>query len=163
PPPPARRPLLAGAERMEEIRLGESILTVILRRPTPGRWALRAGGPSRMKILSQRFFPRGALLAPAGETPLYPRDRVSVVYRLLDGEGAPLRELPGYPVSLDITLIRPDGRRTRLTMERRPDLGDGVFRARAHARCDLPGRYWAEVVVATRDLDGREVTVFRDL
>jgi hypothetical protein len=162
PPGSPVRPLTVGLEEMEEIWLGESILTIALHRPVPGRWTFRTGYPAQIKVLSQRFFPRGTLVEPAVEELLHQNDRISVAYRLLDGEGAPLRELPGYPLSPKVILIRPDGRRDRLAMERRPDLGEGVFRARELSACDLPGRYWTEVVVATRDLAGRTVTVFRD-
>lgn len=162
PPDRSGRPLAAGSEEMEEVWLGESILTVLLHRPVPGRWTFQTGSPGRIQVLSQRFFPRGVLLEPAGGTPARQDDRVSVTYQLLDGEGAPLRELSGYPLSPDVTLIKPEGGRVRLAMERRPDLGAGVFRARGPVRCDRPGRYWTEVVVAARDLDGRRVTVFHD-
>ena len=162
PPDPIARPLIAGPEGMEEIWLGESILTIVLHRPAPGRWTFRTGRPARVKILSQRFFPRGILLEPAGETPLRQNDRISVAYRLLEEDGFPLREIVGYPLSADMTLIKPDGHQVRFAMERQPDLGDGVFRTRGLARCDLSGRYWTEVVVTTRDLDGRKVTIFQD-
>jgi hypothetical protein len=162
PPDSPGRPLTAGPEEMEQIRLGESILTIALHRPVPGRWIFRTGHPTRIRILSQHFFLRGTLVEPAGEELLRQNDRISVVYRLLDGEGAPLRELPEYPLSPEITLIRPDGRRDRLALERRLELGTGMFRARQPSDCDLPGRYWTEVVVATRDFAGRTVTVFRD-
>lgn len=156
------RPLTAAVEGVEEVRLGKILRTLIIRRPAPGRWIFRKPRPeTRVKILSQQFFPRGALLEPAGGEALQ-HDRVFIAYRVMDENGSPLKELPGYPLSAEAFLVQPSGRRLSLAMERRPELGPGVFCTREKIACNLPGRYWTEVVLTTRDLTGRKVKVLQD-
>lgn len=156
------RPLTAGMARMEEIRLGQILRSLIIRRPAPGRWIIRKPHPAtRVKILAQQFFPRGELLEPTGGKPPRQYDRVFVAYEVTDENGSPLEELPGYPLSAEVVLVQPGGHRLALAMERHPQR-PGVFRSRQKAACKLPGRYRTEVVLTTRDLAGREVRVFQD-
>lgn len=157
------RPLAAGVDGVEEIRVGEILRTLIVRRPAPGRWLFRKPRPeSRVKIRSQQFFPRGALVEPAGGEPVRQDDQVLVAYRVTDENGAPLEELPGYPLSAEVVLVGPQGLRLSLGMERQPQRGPGVFRTRRRAPCNLPGRYWTEVVLTARDLTGQKVRVLQD-
>ncbi|HYO12482.1 MAG TPA: hypothetical protein VE685_04715 [Thermoanaerobaculia bacterium] len=162
-PDAPHRPLTAAVEGVEEIRLGQSLRTVIIERPQPGRWVFRKPRPkTRVRILSQQFFPRGALLQPRGGETLRQHDHVFITYQVMDDNGSPLRELPGYPLAVEISLVRPGGHRLSLDMERRPELGSGVFRTPERIECSLPGRYWTEVVLTTRDLTGRKVKVLQD-
>ncbi|HVF59369.1 MAG TPA: vWA domain-containing protein [Thermoanaerobaculia bacterium] len=159
-PDAPHRPLLAGASGVEEVRLGRFLRTVAVRRPAMGRWLFRKPHPgARVKVLSQQFFPRGMLLEPGSERRIRQHGRISLAYRLIDRGGSPLREIPGYPLSLSLSLVRPDGRRSALPMRRR---APGVFRSRQEAVCDLSGRYWTEAEIVTRDLEDRRVEVFRD-
>lgn len=163
PPDAPDRPLAAGMAGVEEIRLGQVLRTLIIRRPAPGRWIIRKSHPAtRAKILSQRFFPRGVLVEPAGGEPLRQHDQIFVVYRVMDENGSPLQELPGYPLSAKLVLVQPEGRRLALAMERHPQGSPGIFRTRQRVECNLSGRYGAEVVLTTRDLAGRKVKVFQD-
>jgi hypothetical protein len=160
--PDALRPLDTGAEGVAEVRTGELLSTVVVRRPAPGRWTFRKSRPdSRVRLFSQQFFPRGLLVHPEGPA-LRQYDRVAVAYRVTDAGGAPLRDLPGYPLQLELTLSAPNGRRRRLGMLRDATRGDGVFRTIDETECDVAGIYWTEVEVRTRDADDRPVNVFCD-
>lgn len=162
-PGAADRPLAPGSQGVEETRLGQVLRTVAIRRPAPGTWTFRKPHPrARIEILSRQFFPRGELLAPAAGEPPRQHERAVIAYRVIDGDGAPVRELPGYPLRPEVFLRRPDGSRIHLAMERRPELGPAVFRTRDEAECDLPGRYWTEVAITTRDAGDRRVRVFAD-
>lgn len=156
-------PLTPGAAGVEEIRLGNTLKTLSVRRPAPGRWIFRKSRPgTRVKILSQQFLPRGVLLEPAGGEPLRQHDRVFLTYRVTDAEGSPLQELPGYPLSAQLVLVHPNGLRRPLVMKLHPELGPGVFRTREKIECKLSGRYWTEVVITAQDLSGRTVRVLQD-
>jgi uncharacterized protein YegL len=158
--PGATQTLDAQSAGVEEIHIGDLLTTLIIRRPAPGQWTFRkADASARVKVLSQQFFPRGVLVTPAPELLLRQHDRVSLQYRVIDGEGRALRELPEYPLSVDVTIAAPDGRRTELTMQRE---GDGVYRAAVDAECEIAGRYWTEIVVTTPDAAARRVRVFED-
>ena len=160
--PDALRPLTAGAEGVGEARTGELLSTVVVRRPAPGRWTFKKSRPeARVKVFSQQFFPRGTLVQPA-DAALRQYDRVAVAYRVTDTAGAPIRELPGYPLHLELMLIAPNGERRRVAMQRDPLLGAGVFRAIEESECDTAGRYWTEIDVRTRDADERLISVFYD-
>lgn len=163
PPDAPGRPLAAGTEGLEEIRLGQVLRTLILRRPAPGRWILRTSHPTtRVKVLTQQFFPRGMLLEPAGGEPLRQHDQVHVTYMVTDENGTPLVELPGYPLSAEVVLVQPGDERIALTMERQQQGDPGVFRTRQRVVCDLTGQYGIEVVLTTRDLTGRKVKILED-
>ena len=163
-PDDPRRPLLPGAAGMEEIRLGRVLKTLVIRRPAPGRWTFRASHPGiQVRILSQPFFPRGALLEPASGGAAHQGDRIFIAYGVTDANGLPLQDLSGYPLTARLVLLQPNGlRRPPLILQRQPELGPGVFRTRERIECPQPGRYWTEVVLTTRDLAGRTVKVLED-
>src|SRR4029079_18766022 len=81
-------------------------------------------------------------------------------YRVTDGNGQPLRELSGYALSADVTLIEPDGSIHVVRTEPSPD-GSG-FRGTGDAECDLAGRYGTDMRISTVDARGRRLEVFRD-
>jgi hypothetical protein len=161
PPGSPQRALSAEAEGVEEIAAGRILRTVVVHRPAPGIWSFHKPNPGiRIKVLWQRFFPRSVLIAPRG--PRAQKDCVAIAYRLMDQDGSALAELPGYPLRLEASLTGPDGIRRRLRLKRRFEAGFLTFRAEKEAACILPGRYWTQVVVATRDFFGRRIEVFRD-
>ena len=158
--PDALRPI--DPEKAGEVRTGELLSTVVVRRPAPGRWTFRkTRANGRVKIFSQQFFPRGTLLEPAG-APVQQYDRIAVAYRLTDAGGAPLEELPGYPLSLAVTVITPNGQRRPLRVRRDSLRGPGRFRTIEKTECDAAGRYWTEVEVKTNDADEHAVSIFCD-
>ena len=81
---------------------------------------------------------------------------------MIDENGSPLAELPGYPLSVQAVLIQPGGQRRPMALERRPPLGPGVLQSREKAECPRAGRYWTELTLTTRDLNGRTVKLFQD-
>jgi VWA domain-containing protein len=156
-------PLTAGAQGVEQIQVGETLWTVVVRRPAPGLWRFRKLRPdARVKILAQQFFPRGLLVEPNADELLRQFDPVAIGYKIVDGDGLPLREIPGYPLSLELSLRKPDGQRAALAMERQPNRDAILFRTREASECDLAGRYWTELQIITRDLAARRLEVFRD-
>jgi hypothetical protein len=159
--PDVLQPLTAGSEAIEGVRAGDALASVIVRRPAAGQWTFRALRPgARVSVFSQQFFPRGLLVEPA-QSPRQ-HDRVRIDYRVLDGDGRPLRELPKYPLALQLTLTEPSAQRRSLVLTRRSGGGSPQFRTREAVECDDAGRYWTEVEIATRDGEGRQVTVFQD-
>jgi von Willebrand factor type A domain len=159
--PDAFRPLTAEAQGVEQIRMGETLWTFVVRRPAPGLWTFRKShADAHVKILSQQFFPRGVLVGPDAAKQLRQYDRVDVAYRIVDSNGRPLREIPGYPLSLEVSLRKPDGHRDALVLERQP--AATFFKTRELTECGLAGRYWTEVLITTKDLADRRVEVFRD-
>jgi hypothetical protein len=162
-PPDALRPLSTEALGVEEVRLGDTLSSIAVRRPAPGAWIIRSPGrPSGVKVFSQQFFPRGTLIRPRFGQALRQYDRAAVAYRVVDGDGRPLRESPEYPLSVQLSLVKPNGERLPMDMAREASLGPGAFEACGDSEFDVAGRYWTEVVIGTRDLENRPVTVFRD-
>lgn len=160
--PGASRPLSADAEGVEQIHVGETLWTLVVRRPAAGQWTFRKSrSESRVKILSQQFFPRGVLVDPDAVKLTRQYDRVGVAYQIVDGNGLRLKEIPGYPLSLAVSLRKPDGQRDDLVMQQQP--GSALFKSLENAELDLAGRYWTEVLITTRDFNHRRVEVFRDL
>jgi len=146
---------------VEEVRFGGALATVVVHRPLPGLWTFKKTAPvSRVRVLAQQFFPRGILVVPDPRASVRPHERVSVAYRLLDDNGTPLRQLPNYPLSVNMVLAMPDGRRLPLPMSRAA--AADVYRTTAAAACDIPGRYWTEVAVTAAGAGGRAVRVFDD-
>jgi hypothetical protein len=143
--------------------VGDVLATLVVPRPAPGEWTIRKSHPgARVRVLSQQFFPRGALLRPA-ETETLPRcNRVPLAYRVLDGRGDPLQELRDYALSLEVTLAKPDGARSTIAMERDPSLGAGGFRSTHDPLCEIAGRYWTDVRITALDAKGHRLEVFRD-
>jgi len=159
-PPGASAPLNAQSPGVEEAHSGDVLSTVIIRRPAPGVWTLgTSDANARVKVLSQEFFPRGVLIEPSMAPAVPQHDFVTIAYSLRDGDGTALRELDGYPLTVDVSLSRPDGRRMVLPMKR----GAGaVYQTTRAAECSVTGRYWTEVLVTTSDSAGQPVRVFED-
>jgi Mg-chelatase subunit ChlD len=159
--PGADRPLSAKDDSVEEVRNGEMLWTMAVRRPAAGRWRFRkSSADARVTIFSQQFFPRGELVTPAPEIP--PVRSTVIAYRLVDTGGTVLAELPGYPLTLELSLVHPGGRRAAYRMDRTRAAGSSIYRSRGTATCTLAGRYATEVAVRTTDAEGRGVDVFRD-
>jgi hypothetical protein len=160
---PDGTPLSPDGEGVEVVTVGEIIRTLSVERPPPGLWRIeKSDEDARVEIFYQQFFPRGELLEPAGDAESRQYERVAVAYRVVDADGAPIQELPGYPLTLELALVQPDGNRSRFEMERRPELGEAVYRTPEAVECDQPGRYGTEVLIATKDLNDQPVTIFRD-
>jgi len=153
---------LSGTNRaVEKVRVGDALSSVIVRRPAAGLWTFR---PSQrgadIRVFSQQFFPRGLLTRPA-QSPRQ-HDRLFVDYSIVDRDGSAIRERPEYPFVLQLTLIKPSGERRILAMERMDNGAGTLYRTLSVVDCDLPGRYWTDVEIATQDLKGQRITVFHD-
>ena len=160
-PPHGDRAIGGAADGVEVVQLGDVLQTLAVSRPAPGEWIIRKSHPdAHVRIRSQQFFPRGVLLEPNRTTAA--RNDVRIVYRVLGDDARPLGELPEYPLSLDVTLAAPDGRKQSMALERDASSGGAVFRANEDARCMALGRYWADVRVHTADAAGNRIEVFRD-
>lgn len=160
-PPDSSLPVRDGVDGVEAVRLSDALSTLAVTRPRPGQWLIRKShAGSRVRVRSQQFFPRGLLLQPDPAGITAANDRVLIAYQVLDGAERPIRELPDYPLALMVTLVKPDGTKVSVTMER--DAASATFRSTEEARCTLPGRYWTDVRVTTADVEGRSLDVFRD-
>ncbi|MCP4655968.1 MAG: hypothetical protein GY856_11180, partial [bacterium] len=154
-------PLDPDSPGVKVARIGEIIRSVTIRRPAPGPWTVRkSDSDARVDVFNQQFFPRGKLIQPAQELRQY--DAVAVAYQVVDGDGEPIRELEGYPLRLELTLVNPDDARLRRAMERAPELGEAVFRTVDETECDVAGHYRTEVLVAAKDFNDQWVTLFQD-
>lgn len=156
-------PIRAGANGIESLAVGDVLATLVIPHPAAGEWTIRKSRPdAHVRVLSQQFFPRGALLRPA-ETETPPRcAHVPLAYRVLDGSGRPLQELPDYTLAVELTLANPKGAGRTIAMEREPVLGLSAFRSTEEPTCDVAGRYWTDVRVLALDAKGRRLEVFRD-
>jgi len=162
-PPGSTRPIGAGVGGIMSLPVGDVLATLVVPRPAAGEWTIRKSRPdARVRVLSQQFFPRGVLLFPAETETLRRCDGVPLAYRVLDGRGQPLHELPDYALSLDVTLAQPGGGSSSVAMNRDPALGAGAFRSIHDSSCPLPGRYWTDVRVTAVDTGGHRFEVFRD-
>jgi Mg-chelatase subunit ChlD len=160
-PPHSDRAMSETADGVEAVSLGDALQTFAVSRPAPGEWTIRKSHPdAHVRIRSQQFFPRGVLLEPNRTTAA--RNDVRVVYQVLGDDALPLGELPEYPLSLDVTLAAPDGRKHSMALERDASSGRAVFRAGEDALCTALGHYWTDVRVHTADASGNRVEVFRD-
>lgn len=161
--PGASVPLSSDTPGVEEVHAGDVLSTMVVRRPAAGTWTFRKSDPAaRVKVLSQQFFPRGVLVGPAASPPVRQYDHVTIQYRLDDGAGRPLQELLGYPLSVDVSLAQPDGRRAVLPMTRDAESPSAVYRTASGTECSVAGRYWTEVLVTTADSSGQPVRIFED-
>ena len=162
-PPGAGLPLRAGVAGVEAMSLGGVMATLIVPRPAPGRWTIRKSHfAARVRIVSQQFFPRGALMTPRAGDRLRQYDRVALVYGVTDDNGRPLVELPHYALSVKLSMAKPNGTVASVEMERASRQASVVFRAAHDTEFDLPGRYWTDVRISTVDDAGRRLDVFRD-
>lgn len=161
--PRSSTPIRAGANGIESFAVGDVLATLVIPHPGAGEWTIRKSRPdAHVRVLSQQFFPRGALLRPAEtETPRRCA-RVPMAYRVLDGSGRPLQELPDYALAVELTLANPKGMRRTIAMEREPALGLSAFRSTEDPPCDVAGRYWTDVRVTALDAKGYRLEVFRD-
>ncbi|HEX9985008.1 MAG TPA: vWA domain-containing protein [Thermoanaerobaculia bacterium] len=162
-PPSSRTPLREGIDGVETVRVGDALATYVVPRPSPGQWRIRKSrDDSRVRIVSQQFFPRGLLVRPSAGDTQRQHDRVDLAYRLLDSGGQPLRALPRYALSVDVALDTPAGASTPMAMRAAPDLGPALFRGTTAIECSLAGRYWTDVKVTTVDASGQRLEIFRD-
>jgi len=162
-PPGAQEPLREGDRDVEMIPVGDVLSTVIVHRPGPGEWIVRRSEANAgARVMSEQFFPRGMLIQPGVSETLHQFDRTRVTYRVVDADGQPIVELPAHKLTLGVMITRPDGSIESLPMDARPALGASVFAGVAKTDCNLAGRYWTDVKIATIDSRGQPVEVFRD-
>jgi len=162
-PPGSAEPIRAGGNGVESVSHGAVLTSLTVSRPVAGEWTIRKShGDGGVRILSQQFFPRGALLRPGQRESPRQCDRVPLLYRIHDGSGQAFEELPNHPLALQVTLAKPGGATEAIAMERHPSAGTGGFRSVQDVACDLPGRYWTDVRITTRDANGYRLDVFRD-
>ncbi|MEO8382704.1 MAG: hypothetical protein ABI779_23805 [Acidobacteriota bacterium] len=162
-PPHSLQPIRAGVDGVESVLIGDVMSTLVVPHPAPGEWTiLKSHADARVRILSQQFFPRGALLRPAQTDTLRRCDPIPLAYRVMDGNGRPLEELPGYAVSLEMILAKPNGTTVRIDMKRDPALGAGVFRGANDIVAEMAGRYWTDVRILTTDAGSHRLQLFRD-
>jgi len=162
-PPRSSTPIRAGTNGIMSLSVGDVLATLVVPHPTPGEWTIRKSRPdARVRVLSQQFFPRGALLRPAETETLRCRTRVPLAYRVLDEHGKPLQEIRDYALTLEVTLAGPDGSSSTVAMEREPSLGASGFRSTKDPLCEIAGRYWTDVRITALDAKGYRLEVFRD-
>ena len=159
-PPAATEPVSDGTNGVQSFRVGQVLSTLVVPRPPPGEWIIRRShSKARVRVLSQQFFPRGTLMIPRPGETMRQFDRVGLVYRITDNDGESLRELPGYELSVDVVLLKPDGTSTPVPTRRDART---TFNALHVTECELAGRYWTDVRISTVDAHGRRLEVFRD-
>lgn len=161
--PGARQPLKEGTDGIELVRVGETVSTFVVHHPSPGPWQFRTMKPDlRVQVFAQKFLPRGTLMTPLPAQRLKQHDRVVVGYQIVDQDGRPFAEIPGYPLFVELQMTTPEGQQVLEPMSLSPALGPAVYAARSDQACDVPGRYWTEVRVKTHDARQQLVEVFRD-
>lgn len=155
-------------EGVSFLNVGRTIQVVAVKNPAPGEWRIekfhkKSDKEPEVAIYMQRFFPRGKLLHPHPDKPLKQFEKVIVGYRVENGNHQPIEELPGYPLTLELTLVKPDGSKVEIAMEKSSLPSEkSVFRTSQAVECDLKGEYRTEILIATEDLKNRRVTLFRD-
>src|SRR5205814_9663870 len=83
--PRSSTPIRAGTNGIMSLSVGDVLATLVVPHPAPGEWTIRKSRPdAHVRVLSQQFFPRGALLHPAETDTLRCRTRVPLAYRVLD-------------------------------------------------------------------------------
>ncbi len=158
-PPGRTPPLRPGTDGVERLGIGQEMSTFTVPRPKPGVWMIRKTRPdARVRIVSLLFFPRGMLVEPSFHRKLVQHDRLSLVYRLLDGDGKALIEPPGYALAMSLSLVKPDGDLDVLHMTR----GHGAEFRSSEIDLSLPGHYWTDVRVTTLDAGKRPLEVLHD-
>jgi hypothetical protein len=158
------QPLSPKDEGVDFVNVGRTIQTVTVKNPVPGQWRIeKTDKKGKVDIYMQSFFPRGKLLHPNPDKPIKQFEKVIVKYRVEDGNQQPLKELTGYPLTLELTLVKPDGSRVEIGMEKSTDAAEkSVFKTIESVECDLKGDYQTEVLIATKDIKNRQVSLFRD-
>jgi hypothetical protein len=144
--------------------IGKNILTINIKNPKPGKWKISKSDKNAVvHIFAQRFFPRGRLLFPKPDEAIKQFEKIVVKYRVEDYDQNPIEKLPGYPLSLELSLVKPDGSRVVMEMQKSSDATEkSVFITTGEIECDLPGTYKTEVIIFTKDLKNRQVKLFRD-
>jgi hypothetical protein len=160
------QPLSSETENVSFVRVGRTIKTVTVTNPKPGIWRIRKSDENaRVDVYFQRFFPRGILLCPNPGDSIRQFEKLVVKYRVEDGDHNPIKELPGYPLTLELSLVKPDGARVQMEMKKSSEPSEkekSVFKTIGEIVCDLPGTYKTEVVIGTKNLKNKPVTLFRD-
>jgi len=158
------QPLSQDSKDVDIVNIGRTIQTLTVKKPTPGKWKIvKSDEKARVDIYLQRFFPRGKLLHPDPDVILGQYEKTNVKYRVEDGENNPIEEVPGYPLTLELSLVKPDSTRIQMKMQKSTELSEkSVFHTTREIECDLPGTYHTEVLIATKDLKNRQITIFRD-
>lgn len=160
-PPMGPRPRGLAELSDSEVRWSPRLTTVLVRRPVPGLWRFSGSAPEvRVRIRELKSFVRGRVLEPPARVS-HGAGRCRLVYEVLDDTGGPLSLHDEGAVDVNVAVLRPDGSREAVTLEVDPDHGS-VFACTKGIACDLPGRYWIEVVVATRGAEERPVVLLRD-
>jgi hypothetical protein len=158
------QPLSPGSENVTFVNVGNTIKAVAVTNPKAGIWRIRKSDENaRVDVYSQRFFPRGRLIQPNTDEPIRQYEKVAAIYCVEDGNHNPIEELPGYPLTLELSLLKPDGTRSQMGMQKSPlPTEKSIFKTTGEIMCDLPGTYKTEVLIATKDLKNKQVTLFRD-
>ncbi len=154
-----------GSKNVDVVDIGKTIKTISVKKPTPGIWKIRKSGPKdgNMDVYTLKFFPRGKLLFPQSDKPVKQYEKVFVSYLVEDETHNPIQEQPGYPLSLELSLVKPDGSRLRMKMTKSTNPSEkSVFKTTEPITCDQPGTYRTEVLIATKDLKNKQVTLFKD-
>jgi len=156
-------PLNDSSAGVERVHLGDTLVAVTVHRPAPGQWLFRVpAGRLHVKIFSQQFFARGMLLYPSVGTAPRQHDEVGIAYRLVDSNGTPMLELPEYPLSLSLMLVTPAGAHVPTAMVRVRASAPATFIVAHSIACHRAGRYWTDVRITTRNINGRELAIFHD-
>jgi uncharacterized protein YegL len=158
------RALDSQDEGVSFLDVGRTIRIASIKNPAPGLWRIeKSHEKASVDIYMQRFFPRGKLLHPDPEKPVKQFEKVFVKYRVENGHNQPIEELPGYPLTLELTLVKPNGSKVQIAMEKSSHPSEkSVFRTSEAVECDLKGEYQTEVLIATRNIKNQQVTLFRD-
>ncbi len=158
------RSLEPGKPGVTFVNVGRTIQTITIKKPFPGLWKIeKSDQAAQVDIYMQQFFTRGKLLQPDPDRPVKQFEKVLVKYRVEDSDQKPLEEIRGYPLTLEVTLVKPNGDRVQMMMEKSPDPSEkSVFQTSEAVECDLTGEYRAEVLIATKDIKSRQVSLFCD-
>lgn len=158
------RPLTPGDDGVAFLDVGTTIRIVSINNPVPGQWRIKKSHPEAMvDIYVQYCFSRGKLLHPDPDKPLRQFEKVIVRYRVENSEQQPIEELPGYPLILELTLVKPDGSKVQIPMEKSPNPEEkGVFQTNEVVECDQKGEYQTEILIASKDLKNKLNTIYKD-
>jgi uncharacterized protein YegL len=165
PPDNREQPISGQDKNVMVVKVGSTIEAVAVKHPKPGIWEIRKPHQEdRVDVYIQKFFPRGKLLYPSPDEPIRQFEKIPLKYRVEDENQKPIEELPGYPLTLELSLVKPDGKtRVQMGMKKSTQPNEkSVFVTSGEIGCDAAGIYKAEVVIATKDIKNRQVTLFRD-
>jgi uncharacterized protein YegL len=155
--------LTPDSGNVDFVNIGKTIQTVSVKCPVPGRWKIeKSNEEAKVDIYSQRFFPRGKLINPGPDALLRQYEAIFISYCVMDGDENPIKEIPGYPLTLELSLVKPDSSRIQIEMQKDLTMGESIYRTTREIECDLIGPYRTEVLIASKDLNDQSVPVFRD-